>query len=302
MVLVTGTGLRTYLGWWTRMSVLGRAIVLVGAGDESDAELVVAEEASVEEAMSLLDVIEDRIRLRARRFDTRSWNGDAGVNTSSPGVGSAGERGGVSVGRLMREEIVGWNHDTLVRLLWDGDVVEIEVVPKEPTAGSRNRVADSWKALRGRPGGTGFDLTSEVDYLRFRTAVEELIPRDSAASTDVLTPGEATSQQCVPTACTEGCILSVRAYSGDEDDAGWISIDLISNARTRRDGSLRGRLANAIGASLGHIGGAAWCPLPTPAALRSALASACSVAFPNLEDASSVPRRGIAEAKDNGKD
>ena len=97
MVLVTGTGVRTYLGWWTRMSVLGRAIVLVGAGDESDAELVVAEEASaeeasVEEAMRLLDVIEDRIRLRARRFDIRSWNGQAGIDTSSPGVGSVGER------------------------------------------------------------------------------------------------------------------------------------------------------------------------------------------------------------------
>lgn len=92
MLLVTRTGVRTCLSWWTRISVVGRAIVLMDASDEPEPKLIVAEEASVEEAMRLLVVIEDRIRLRARRFDTRSWNGDAGVNTSSPAVGSAGER------------------------------------------------------------------------------------------------------------------------------------------------------------------------------------------------------------------
>jgi hypothetical protein len=92
MLLVTRTGVRTCLSWWTRMSVVGRAIVLMGAGSEPEPTLVVAEEASVEETMRLLVVIEDRIRLRAHRFDTRSWNGDARVNTSSVGVGSAGER------------------------------------------------------------------------------------------------------------------------------------------------------------------------------------------------------------------
>ena len=91
MLLVTRFGLRTSLSWWTRVSVVGRAIVLMDASGEPEPQLVVAEEASVEEAMRLLVVIEDRIRLRARRFDTRSWNGNDGVNTS-PGVGSAGER------------------------------------------------------------------------------------------------------------------------------------------------------------------------------------------------------------------
>lgn len=134
------------------------------------------------------------------------------------------------MGCLTREEIGGWNHDTLVRLLWDGDVLDIEVAPKERTAGLRKRVADSWKALCGRPGGTGFDLTSETDYLRLRNAAEELIPPASAPLTDVFTPGEAISRGFVPTACTEGCVLSVRPYSGDEDGTGWISIDLISNA------------------------------------------------------------------------
>jgi len=92
MLLVTRTGVRARLSWWTRMSVVGKAIVLMDASDAPGPTLVVAEEASVEEARRLLVVIEDRIRLRARRFDTRSWNGDAGVNTSSTGVGIAGER------------------------------------------------------------------------------------------------------------------------------------------------------------------------------------------------------------------
>lgn len=205
------------------------------------------------------------------------------------------------MGCLMREEIVGWNHDTLVRLLWDGDVLDIEVVPKQPTAGSRNRVADSWKALCGRPGGTGFDL-SEADYLRFRNAVEELIPQGNAASTDVLKPGEATSRQYVPTACTEGCVLLVRAYPGDEDEAGWISIDLISNVRTRRDGNLSARLANALRASLGHAGGTAWCPPARPNELGAAIVSASSVAFPHLPGRSEHPARQILKNKDNGKD
>jgi hypothetical protein len=90
MLLVTRSGLST-LGRWTR-SVVGRAIVLVSAGEEPDAELVVAEEESVEELLRLLVVIEDRIRLRARRFDIRSWIGDAPDNTSSTGVGRAVER------------------------------------------------------------------------------------------------------------------------------------------------------------------------------------------------------------------
>jgi hypothetical protein len=201
---------------------------------------------------------------------------------------------------LMREEIVGLNHDTLVRLLWDGDVLDIEVVPKQPTAGSRNRVADSWNALRGRPGGTGFDL-SEVDYLRFRNAVEELIP-GSAASTGVLTPGEATSRQYVPTPCAEGCAVLVRGYSGDEYEAGWISIDLISNVRTRRYWSLSSRLANALRASLGHPGGTAWCPLAGPIELLTAIANASLVAFPHLPGRSEHHARQILKNKDNGKD
>jgi hypothetical protein len=138
------------------MSVVDKAVVLMDAGVEPEPKLVVAEEASAEEAMRLLDVIEDRFPLRARRFDTRSWNRDAGANTSSPGVDSAGERDEASaVGFRRREEIVGWNHDTLVRLLWDGDVLDIEVVSNEPTAGPRNRVMNSWKALRGRAVGEG---------------------------------------------------------------------------------------------------------------------------------------------------
>jgi hypothetical protein len=207
-----------------------------------------------------------------------------------------------SAGCIVREEIVGWNQDTLVRLLWDGDVLDIEVVPNEPTAGWRNRVGNSRMALLGRPGGEGFDLRLEADYHRLRNALEALVPPEGSGSTDALIPAGAHSHWFVPTGCSEGCVLHIRAYSPDEDDAGWISIDLISNAKTRRDGSIRGRLANALGASLGHVGWATWCPLLTPAALRAALASASSVAFPHLEDASSVPRRGIAKDKDNGKD
>lgn len=206
------------------------------------------------------------------------------------------------MGCVMREAIVGWNRDTLVRLLWNGDLLNIEVVPKKATAGPRNRVADSWLALRGRAGGTGFDLTSEADYLHLRNAVEELMPFDGTASSDVPTPGGATARQFVPTACSEGCAVSVRAYSAEAADDGWISIDLISNARTRRDGSLRGRLVNAFGAALGHVGWAGWCPLTTTTSLRAALESVCSVAFPHFEDAASVPRRGNAKDTDKGKD
>jgi hypothetical protein len=174
------------------------------------------------------------------------------------------------------------------------------VVPEEPIAGWRSRLRNSWKALRGRAGPEGFGLTSEFDYRRLKNALEALIPLEGSGSTDALIPAEADSHWFVPTGCSEGCVLHVRAFSPDEDDAGWISIDLISNAKTRRDGSIRGRLADTLGASLGHVGWAAWCPLLTPAALRAALASASSVAFPHQVDASSVPRRG--NAKDKGKD
>jgi hypothetical protein len=204
----------------------------------------------------------------------------------------------------MREEIVGWDQDTLVRLLWGGDVLDVEVlavVPEESIAGWRNRVRNSWKALRGRPGPEGFDLTSEADYRRLGYAIEALIPLERAGSTDALTPGGAPSHWFVATGCTEGCALSVRAYSPDRGDAGWVSIDLISNAKTRRDGSFRGRLANAVDASLGHVGGA-WCSLVRPIELRAALTRASFVAFPHLEDAPKVPRRGIRKNKDNGKD
>jgi hypothetical protein len=200
----------------------------------------------------------------------------------------------VSMGCLMREEIVGWDQDTLVRLLWNGDFLDIEVlavVPEEPIAGWRSRLRDSWKALRGRPGPEGFGLTSEFDYRRLKNALEALIPLEGSGLTEALIPAEAHSHWFVPTGCSEGCVLHVRAFSPDEDDAGWISIDLISNANTRHDGSLRGRVANALGAALGHVGGAAWCPLLTPAALGAALASASAVAFPQEVDAQSVPFR-----------
>jgi len=119
---------------------------------------------------------------------------------------------------------------------------------------------------------------------------------------DALTPGGAASCWFVPTPCTEGCVLSVRAYAGDDDEPGWISIDLISNARTRRDGSLSARLTNALRASLGHAGGAPWCPLATPIELLAALASASSVAFPHQKDASSFPHRGMPTNECNRKD
>ncbi len=211
----------------------------------------------------------------------------------------------VSVGCLMREEIVGWDQDTLVRLLWKGDVLDIEVlavVPKEPITGWRNCLRNSWKALRGRPGPEGFGLTTEFDYRRLKSALEALIPLEGSGSIDALIPAEAHSHWSVPTGCSDGCVLHVRAYSPDEDDAGWISIDLISNANTRHDGSLRGRVANALGAALGHVGGAAWCPLLTPAAFRSALVGASSVAFPHQVDAQGVTRHRILKNKDNGKD
>lgn len=207
----------------------------------------------------------------------------------------------MSVGRRMREAVAGWNHDTLVRLLWDGDVLEIEVFAKEPATGSRNPVAESCKALRGRPGEMGFDLTSEADYLRLRNAIEDLIPLGGAASTDVRSPGKI-SHQFVPTACAEGCVLSVRAYAGDEDKAGWISIDLISNVRSRRGGSLSARLANALRASLGHAGGTAWCPLARPNELGAAIVSASSVAFPHLPGRFEHPARQILKNRDNGKE
>lgn len=92
MVLITRFGVRTCLGWWTRVSVAGRTVVLTDTSDELEPKLVVAEEASVEEARRLLVVIEDRIRLRARRFDCRSWNARGGVDPSSPEGWSAGER------------------------------------------------------------------------------------------------------------------------------------------------------------------------------------------------------------------
>jgi hypothetical protein len=92
MLLVTRTGVGTCLSWWTRMSVVGKTIVLMDASDVPGPTLVVTEEASVEEARRLLVVIEDRARLRARRFDTRSWNGDAGVNNRSTRVGRSEER------------------------------------------------------------------------------------------------------------------------------------------------------------------------------------------------------------------
>jgi hypothetical protein len=191
----------------------------------------------------------------------------------------------VSVGCLMREEIVGWDQDTLVRLLWDGDVLVAEVlavVPEEPIAGWRSRLRNSWKALRGHAGSEGFGLTSEFDYRRLKNALETLIPLEGSGSTDApLISAEADPHWFFPTGCSDGCVLHVRAYPSDEDEAGWISIDLISNAKTRRDGSIRGRVANALGASLGHVGWAAWCPLLTPAALGAALASASSVAFPH---------------------
>lgn len=211
----------------------------------------------------------------------------------------------VSVGGLMREEIVGWDQDTLVRLLWNGDVLDVEVlavVPDEPIAGWRSRLRNSWKALRGRAGPEGFGLTSEFDYRRLKNALEALIPLEGSGSTDALIPAEADSHWFVPTGCSDGCVLHLRAYPSDEDEAGWISVDLISNAKTRRDGSIRGRLANALGASLGHAGWAAWCPLLTPAALGAALASASSVAFPHEVDAQSGPCRLTPKSKDNGKD
>jgi hypothetical protein len=71
---------------------VGRPIVLVGVGDEPSSELDVAEQASVEEALKLLVVIEDRSRLRARRFAICSWNEDGPDNTSSTGIARDGER------------------------------------------------------------------------------------------------------------------------------------------------------------------------------------------------------------------
>jgi hypothetical protein len=210
----------------------------------------------------------------------------------------------VSVGCIQREEIIGWDQDTLVRLLWNGDFLDIEVlavVPGEPIAGWRSRLRDSCKALRGRPGPDGFGLTSELDYRRLKNALEALIPLEGSGSTDALIPAEADSHWFVPTGCSEGCVLHIRAFSPDEDDAGWISIDLMSNANTRHDGSLRGRVVNALGAALGHVGWAGWCPLLTPAALGAAIARASSVAFPHLEDALSVPCRLTSKNKDNGK-
>jgi hypothetical protein len=191
----------------------------------------------------------------------------------------------------MREEIIGCDQDTLVRLLWDRDVLDIEVLvvlPDEPIAGWRSRFRNSWKALLGRAVSEGFGLTSELDYRRLKNALEALIPLERLVSTDALVPAEAHSHWFVPTGCSEGCVLHIRAYSPDEDHTGWISIELMSNAKTRRDRSLRGRVVNALGAALGHIGWAGWCPLLTPAALRAALARACSVAFPH-QDAQSVP-------------
>jgi hypothetical protein len=99
----------------------------------------------------------------------------------------------------MREEIVGWNHDTLVRLLWDGDVLDIEVVSNDSTAGSRNRVRNSWKAVCGRPSVEGFDLTSESEYRRFGNALEALIPVERPGSIDATTPSGAASRWFVPT-------------------------------------------------------------------------------------------------------
>jgi hypothetical protein len=74
MVIITESGTATSLGWWASLRVEGKSVV-VTTSSETDSLLVVAAFPSEAEAKAMFTAINQRISLKARRFDARECAG-----------------------------------------------------------------------------------------------------------------------------------------------------------------------------------------------------------------------------------
>ncbi len=76
MVIITESGTATSLAWWASLRVEGKSVV-VATSPESNSSLVVAALPSEAEAKAMFTAINQRMLLKARRFDAREWSDSA---------------------------------------------------------------------------------------------------------------------------------------------------------------------------------------------------------------------------------
>jgi hypothetical protein len=73
LIMIASTGLVTSLSWWQTLSVSGHSLVLLSAGGDPAAELVIASLTTEQDAQSLMNAVMDHMRYGARHFDARLW-------------------------------------------------------------------------------------------------------------------------------------------------------------------------------------------------------------------------------------
>ena len=74
--MMTEGGTATSTKWWANIRVEGSSVILSSSHDDGwpDANLVVAELASMRAAKEMFRAIQDRIALKVRRFDASEWS------------------------------------------------------------------------------------------------------------------------------------------------------------------------------------------------------------------------------------
>jgi hypothetical protein len=92
LTVVTEAGIATSTKWWANIRVEGSSVVLSSSYEYGwpDANLVVAELASMRAAKEMFRTIQDRIALKVRRFDASEWSEHArrDPDNSAEGDGS----------------------------------------------------------------------------------------------------------------------------------------------------------------------------------------------------------------------
>ena len=181
-----------------------------------------------------------------------------------------------------RELRVGFDGDTLIRVTpAESRVSTLEVIALRQASsppGFRARVGIAWAALRARYSGAGFVLTSAAQTRALAGAI------GAETVGQVIKPDpwpDGADRYVTLGRCSDGCVVHVRAWAPDEDQAGWISVGFMSPPSVRRDCSLRGRLRNALSALSGRYGWTAWDPITEPTGLVDLLEGACELAFPD---------------------
>lgn len=181
-----------------------------------------------------------------------------------------------------RECRVGFHGDTLIRVASaEGRFSTLEVIAlgqaSSPT-GLRARMGTAWAALRARHAGGGFVLTSAAQT----RALAGALGADAVSVAIGSDPWpDGADRYATLGRCSDGCVVHVRAWAPDEDEAGWISVEFLSPPSVRRDCSLLGRLHNALSALSGRYGWTAWDPITEPVGLVDLLEGARALAFPD---------------------